>query len=75
MAKQSDPALKKRVRQWQAAAGTLQAVLVWFLKKVVFKEEKKKKSEAGASGRREVKEQKGLPAVDRPKRFVYGEKK
>ena len=26
MAKQSDPALKERVRQWQAAAGTLQAV-------------------------------------------------
>jgi hypothetical protein len=50
------------------------AVLVWFLKKYVFKE-KKKESEAGASGKREVKEQKGLPAVDRPKRFVYGEKK
>jgi hypothetical protein len=50
------------------------AVLVWCLKKYVFKE-KKKESEAGASGKREVKEQKGLPAVDRPKRFVYGEKK
>ena len=47
------------------------AVLVWFLKKVVFKE-KKNKSEA-ASGKREGKEEKGLPAVDRPKRFVYGE--
>ena len=51
------------------------AVLVWFLKKVVFQEEKKKKSEAAASGKREVKEEEGLPAVDRPKRFVYGEKK
>ena len=50
------------------------AVLVWCLKKYVFKE-KKKESEAGASGKREVKEQKGVPAVDRPKRFVYGEKR
>jgi hypothetical protein len=50
------------------------AVLVWFLKKYVFKE-KKKESEAGASGKWEVKEQKGLLAIDRPKRFVYGGKK
>ena len=56
-------------------SGRCEVVLVWFLKKYVFKEEKKKKSEAAASGKREGQEEEGLPAVDRPKRFVYGGKK
>ena len=53
------------------------AVLVWFLKKFIFKEDKKMRDEGkrirdsglGFPGAP------GAPAVERPKRFVYGERK
>ena len=53
------------------------AVLVWFLKKFVFKQEKKQGG--GGRGIRNsglgIPEGEAVPAVERPRRFVYGEKK
>jgi len=46
------------------------AVLVWFLKKFVFKEEKKQRNQGTG-----IQEAETVPAVERPRRFVYGERK
>jgi len=46
------------------------AVLFWFLKKYVFKEENKQRNRGIG-----LQEAETVPAVERPRRFVYGEKK
>jgi len=46
------------------------AVLVWFLKKYVFKEKKKQRNRGA-----EIREAETVPVVERPRRFVYGERK
>jgi len=52
-------------------SGTAAAtVLFWFLKKNVFKEEKKQKNRGAGTQEAET-----VPAVERPRRFVYGERK
>jgi membrane protein implicated in regulation of membrane protease activity len=46
------------------------AVLVWFLQKFVFKEEKKQKNQG-----MELQEAEIVPVGERPRRFVYGKNK